>query len=181
MQANAASRRYAKALFSIAKEGGSVAELRGELDNLASALDQSDELRSVLLTPLRPAAERKAVVSGLASGLGLSTTLQHFLSYLIDQRRLVALDAIGAEYARLADEDSGLLTADVVSASPLDDARQDQLRRALSARTGRDVKLEVRVDPSLIGGALARVGDLVFDGSIKTQLDRLRNNLVREA
>jgi F-type H+-transporting ATPase subunit delta len=82
---------------------------------------------------------------------------------------------------RLVDVDSGLITAQVVSARPLDDTRQDQLRRALSARTGLDVRLELEVDASLIGGVVANVGDLVFDGSIRAQLESLRANLTKEA
>jgi len=79
------------------------------------------------------------------------------------------------------DEDSGLVTAAVVSASPLDERRQDRLRRALSDRTGFEVRLDVRVDESLIGGAIAKVGDLVFDGSIRAQLDQLHANLTKES
>jgi F-type H+-transporting ATPase subunit delta len=71
------------------------------------------------------------------------------------------------------------MTARVVSANPLDDRRKDRLRRALSERTGREVRLEVELDSSLIGGAIAQVGDLVFDGSIRTQLSQLRANLMK--
>ena len=73
------------------------------------------------------------------------------------------------------------MTAQVVSASPLDDRRQDRLRRALTERTGQEVRLEIEVDPTLIGGAIAKVGDLVFDGSLRTQLGQLRSNLKQSA
>ncbi len=76
---------------------------------------------------------------------------------------------------------SGLVTAEVTAASPLDERRKDRLRRALSQATGREVRLEVRVDPELIGGAIAKVGDLVFDGSLRTQLAQLRTNLMKES
>ena len=79
------------------------------------------------------------------------------------------------------DEAAGLVTADVISATSLDEAREDRLRRALSERTGFEVRLEVDVDPSLIGGAIAKVGDLVFDGSIRAQLDQLLANLTKES
>ena len=74
-----------------------------------------------------------------------------------------------------------MVTAEVLSASPLDDRRKDRLRRALSERTGQEVRLEVEVDASLIGGAIAKVGDLVFDGSLRTQLGQLRNTLKKSA
>jgi F-type H+-transporting ATPase subunit delta len=72
-----------------------------------------------------------------------------------------------------------MLTAEVVVATPLDDRRKDRLRRALSERTGREVRLQIEIDPSLIGGAIAKVGDLVFDGSLRTQLAQLRANLTK--
>jgi F-type H+-transporting ATPase subunit delta len=84
-----------------------------------------------------------------------------------------------ASYLELADQAEGHLTAEVVSASPLDDRRKDRLRRALSERTGQEVRLQIEVDPSLLGGAIAKVGDLVFDGSLRTQLGRLRTNLTK--
>jgi F-type H+-transporting ATPase subunit delta len=105
--------------------------------------------------------------------------VKNFYSYLIDHRRLVDFDGIFDEYKRLADEDAGLMTAEVVAASPLDDRRKDRLRRALSERTGREVQLDIRVDPELIGGAIAKVGGLVFDGSLRTQLSQLRANLTK--
>ena len=110
---------------------------------------------------------------------GLSPLVTHFCSFLIDQRRIVDFEAIAEEFARLADEEAGLLTAEVVSASPLDDRRKDRLRRALAERTGHEVRIEVSVEPSLIGGAIAKVGDLVIDGSLRTQLSQLRANLMK--
>ena len=178
MQSSKAAVRYAKALFALAKGDHNVAEVRTEVDTLAGVFAANADLREALLTPLHPADERKAVLSSVADHISLSPLLRRFCAYLIDQRRMVDFAAIAEEFGRLADEDAGLLTAEVVSASPLDDRRKDRLRRALSERTGREVRLEVEVDPSLVGGAIAKVGDLVFDGSIRTQLGQLRANLL---
>ena len=133
------------------------------------------------MTPLYPVKERRAVLSSIAQAEGLSRLVTNFYSYLIDQRRLVDFSSIREEFTRLVDADSGLITAQVVSASPLDDQRRDRLQRALSERTGLDVRLEVEVDESLIGGVVANVGDLVFDGSIRAQLESLRANLTKES
>ena len=179
MASSAAARRYARALFSLAKEQHRVREVGGELDALASLFDESSELREALLTPLHPVEERKAVLRAVSEGEQMSPTVQNFYSYLIDQRRLVDFPGIHEEYKHLADEDAGLMTAEVVAASPLDDRRKDRLRRALSERTGREVQLDIRVDPELIGGAIAKVGGLVFDGSLRTQLSQLRANLTK--
>ena len=175
------SRRYARALFELAKEDQKTAEVRSELDTLAALFDVSADLREALLTPLYPVKERRAVLSSIAQAEGLSRLVTNFYSYLIDQRRLVDFSSIREEFTRLVDADSGLITAQVVSASPLDDQRRDRLQRALSERTGLDVRLEVEVDESLIGGVVANVGDLVFDGSIRAQLESLRANLTKES
>jgi F-type H+-transporting ATPase subunit delta len=179
MASSAAARRYARALFSLAKDEHRVREVGNELDLLAKLFDESVELRDALLTPLHPVEERKAVLRAVSEREQTSATLQNFYSFLIDQRRLVDFPGIHDEYKRLSDEDAGLMTAEVVAASPLDDRRRDRLRRALSERTGREVQLDIRVDPELIGGAIARVGGLVFDGSLRTQLSQLRANLTK--
>ena len=180
MPSSTAALRYAKALFSLARDERVVSEVRAEIESLASLFSENEELRHALLTPLHPADQRKAALRALAERLSLSPLVVNFTSYLIDQRRLVDYAAIATEYGRLADEDQGLLTAEVLSASDLDERRQDRLRRALSDRTGRQVRLQVEVDPALLGGAIAKVGDLVFDGSIRTQLQHLRSNLLGE-
>ncbi len=179
MQSSTAAVRYAKALFGLAKDERRLTDVRQEVESFASLLEENAELHDALMTPLHPAEERKAVLVAIVERGGLSRLLQNFCSYLIDQRRLVDFAGICAEFGRLADEDAGLMTAQVVSANPLDERRKDRLRRALSERTGREVRLEVEIDPALIGGAIAKVGDLVFDGSIRTQLSQLRTNLMK--
>jgi F-type H+-transporting ATPase subunit delta len=179
MQSSAAARRYARALFSLAREDGSIDAARDELRRVAALFEATPELRAAVFRPLHPAAERRAVLRSIGSRLALSRNVANFLLYLIDQRRLVDFDAIQAEYERLADEAAGRVQADVVSASPLRDDQRERLRRALAARAGHDVDLKVRVDAELIGGAIVRVGGLIFDGSLRTQLAELRDNLTR--
>ena len=179
MPTTAAARRYARALFQIAREDRRVGEVLDELDTLATMLDENESLRDALLTPLHPVEERKAVMKSVSQGSGVSAAVANFYSYLIDQRRLVDFYGIREEYQRLADEDAGLMTAVVTTASPLDDRRKDRLRRALSERTGQEVQLDIQIDPTLIGGAIAKVGGMVFDGSLRTQLSKLRANLTK--
>lgn len=179
MRITAAARRYARALFSLAKDEGRVAEVMEELDGLSKIFEENTELRETLLTPMHPVKERKSVLNALTLQVRLSPTVRHFYAYLIDQRRLVDFSGVHDEFARLVEEASGRTTAEVVTASPMDDARRDRLRQVLSRRTGLDVQLDVRVDPALIGGAIAKVGGLVFDGSLRTQLGQLRSNLTK--
>lgn len=181
MQGGTAAYRYAKALFGLAQDEHRHREVRVELENLVALFDGHRELREALLTPLHPASERKAALKAIAASVSTSPLVQNFLAYLIDQRRLIDFGAIVEAYGEFADENEGLVTAQVVSASPLDDRRKDRLRRALSERTGQEVRLEIEVDPKLIGGAIAKIGDLVFDGSLRTQLSQLRATLTGTA
>ena len=89
------------------------------------------------------------------------------------------MSGIAEEFNRLVDDEEGRMSAEVTTATPLDSAHEERLREALSRRTGREVRLEIKVDASLIGGAVAKVGDLVFDGSLRTQLSKLRANLTK--
>lgn len=179
MRGSAAARRYARALFQLASEEGAVERTREELDAMAALLAESSELRHALFRPLHPVAERRAVLENVAEPLGTSRTLQHFYSYLVDQRRLVDFDAIREEFRRLADEAAGRTHAEVVSASPLRSEQLDRLRDALTRRTGQQVQIRARVDPALLGGVVAKVGGLTFDGSLRTQLAQLRSNLTK--
>ena len=175
-----AALRYAKALFGLAQEAGAVESTRAELDRVAGAITTVPTLADVLVLPMYPAAERRAALQRLAGPLGLSPLLTHFLSFLIDQRRTRDLAAIHEDYVRLAEEAAGRVRGEVVSATPLDPAQLDRIRAALARRMGRELDLAIRVDPALLGGLVARVGDLVFDGSLRTQLAQLRAQLTGE-
>jgi F-type H+-transporting ATPase subunit delta len=179
MVRTAAARRYAKALFQIACEDASVEGVRGELDRLEELFEELPELRDALFRPLHPVAQRRAALTAVAERLGTSASVQNFYAFLIDQRRIVHFSEIREEFERLAEEAEGRVPAHVVSARPLNDDERERLRRALNARTGREVELDVAVDESLVGGVVARVGDVVFDGSIRTHLQQLRSNLMK--
>jgi len=172
-----AARRYARALFALAQEEGGVASIRGELDDMARLLAANPDLQRRLFQPLHPVHERRQVLKRVCEQGRGSRTIQNFFAYLIEQRRLVAFDAIHDEFNRLADEADGRVRAEVRSASPLRDQQRARLVEALAQRTGKEVELTVHVDPSLIGGAIATVGGLVFDGSLRTQLSQLRGTL----
>jgi F-type H+-transporting ATPase subunit delta len=180
MAKGSAARRYAKALFSLAQEENRAAQVREEVERLGRQLAESAELRAVLLRPLHPVAQRRAVLAAAVSErLGASSLLRRFLSFLIDQRRLVDYETIEAEYGRLADAAAGVTKAHVRSAAPLSDAQRERLQRALQQQVGGRVEIALEIDPSLVAGAVAQVGDLVYDGSLRTQLRQLRASLAR--
>ena len=156
MKTSAVARRYARALFALAREEHRESEVGAELERISAVLAESAELREALFTPLHPVEERKKVLESIASSLELSVVVRHFQAFLIDQRRIVDFPAICEEFARLADEMSGLVTAEVTAASPLDDRRKDRLRRArVSRRSNRDFICLMRsLSPATIASSI---------------------------
>jgi F-type H+-transporting ATPase subunit delta len=176
---SAAANRYARALFSLAQEEGAVESIRSDLSGMAELFESNSDLKARLFQPLHPADERRKVLVAICERAGTNATVKKFFSYLIDQRRLVLFDSIREEFDRLADEAAGRLRAEVVSANPLRDEQRARLVEVLSHRTGKAIELSVRVDASLIGGVIASIGGLVFDGSIRTQLSQLHSTLTQ--
>ena len=179
MQSKAAN-RYARALFSLAQEEDDVASIRRELDDMARLLAANPDLQRRLFQPLHPVIERREVLKSICEQGRGSQIIRNFFAYLIEQRRLVAFETIHDEFNRLADAAEGRVRAEVRSASPLRDEQRVRLVDALARRTGKNIDLTVHVDPSLIGGAVATVGGLVFDGSLRTQLNQLRRRMAQE-
>ncbi len=179
MPGSTVARRYARALFGLAKEEGNPVEVLGELDTLLKCLDQTPDLEAVLFRPFYPVAERTSVMENVAGLLSCSTLIKHFCAVLIEQGRMGYFREIRTELASLVDETKGRVTGELVCASPVSDEQVERLRRVLSERTGLDVQLEVQVDSNLLGGVVAKVGDLVFDGSLRSQLNQLRANLTK--
>jgi F-type H+-transporting ATPase subunit delta len=179
MHASPAARRYARALFALAGDESRVEPVRAELAALQRVFSESRELNHALFRPLHPVAQRQAVLRQVCGQLGTSRTVANFLGFLVARRRLVDFEAIVQEYARLADVAAGRVRAQVVSATRLRDDQRERLRRALAARTGKQIELEERVDASLLGGAVASVGGMIFDGSLRSQLAQLRGTLTK--
>ncbi len=175
----AVARRYAKALLLIGKENGQADAYREELDGFATLVADNPGLKQALENPLYDTADRKRVLHKIIEKLEMSAVMKSFLSLLFDKGRIGFLDSVNDFYQKLADELKGIARASVVSASDLTPATIDQIRKALSKMTGKEIKLEVDQDPSLIGGIVSRIGDLVLDGSIKTQLLNMRETLKR--
>lgn len=179
MRSSAAARRYARALFSLAQETSSVESVRAELEAMMQLFEASPELADSLFRPLHPVAQRRAVLGAVCQRVGSSEILRNYYAFLVDRRRLVDFPAICEEFGRLADLAAGRTQARVVTANPLSVEQQARLRDALAARTGQEVELDLSVDPSLLGGAVATVGGVVFDGSLRTQLTQMRTALTR--
>jgi F-type H+-transporting ATPase subunit delta len=173
------ARRYAKALLIIGKEDGQAETYRKELDGFARMISGEKELGLAIGNPLYSASGRKKVLETVVDKVGVSKVVSSFLLLLFDKGRFDFLSNINDFYQKLADELKGVLQASLVSASELSSETVEKIRTTLSKRTGKDIILKVEQDPGLIGGIVSRIGDLVLDGSIKSQLLNMRESLKR--
>ena len=175
----AIARRYAKALLMIGKEDGQTETYREELSGIAELIQGNKELEQALTNPLYDAAGRRKVLEAVIEKMNLSKVMSSFVFLVFEKGRVGFIGSIDEFYQKLADELKGVARASLVSAAELSSEAVDKIRTSLSKRTGKDIILEIEQDPTLIGGIVTRIGDLVLDGSIKTQLLNMRESLKR--
>jgi F-type H+-transporting ATPase subunit delta len=171
------ARRYAKALFGLAVEMGRVEAWAKSLESLREAVGASPDLRDVLSNPVYSKEQRRAIVEKLAAALSLDKEPEHLLFLLGDRNRLGYLAGVVETFRELADAHLGRLRAKVTSAVKLDDAAAQAIAAELSRKHGANVLVERVIDPALLGGVIAQVGSLIYDGSVRTQLEDLRKQL----
>lgn len=178
MKAGSLARRYAKALIAIGIDQQSYEKLAGELAGVAKLFSEHPTLAATLQNPSYPLAKRKAVMEGVVTRLNPSATVKNFLLLTVDRGRVEFIPAIAAEYQALADEEAGRVRADVRVATDADLQDLDKLKLALEKRTGKQVVISARVDPTLIAGKVTRIGSTVLDGSVSTRLESMGNALL---
>jgi F-type H+-transporting ATPase subunit delta len=174
----AVASRYAKAIFELAVESGNPDGLVDEISRAAEAYNASAELRGALDNPLVSYEAKKAILGDVAQALGLSVIAKHALFLLNDRRRLRALPDIAQRLREMIDLKKGVLRAEVVSAAPLGEGYLARLQQQLEKMTGKKVVLDKREDPSLIAGVVTRIGDTVYDGSLRARLNQLKHSLL---
>lgn len=178
MSTRAVARRYATALVELTSEKGSLEAVEKDLSTLSSVLEGSADLKGALVNPAFKVEERKGVLDAVLKKLAVHDHTRNFLHVLNDRNRLGAFGAILEEFSSLYDDRMGRVRAQVTSAKPLDSGSLETLRKHLQTITGaKDVVITPDTDPNLIGGIVTRVGDLVLDGSVRTQLKLLREQL----
>jgi len=170
------ARRYARALIEIASQEGRHEKIGAELETIARALSSS-EARNVLTNPAFSQGVRRNVVMAVDKQLAFSPLTGNFLALLVDRQRIVELEQVARVYRDLLDDKVGRVRAMVTSALPLGPDELSKVRDTLAQATRKSVVLESRTDPAIIGGLVAQVGTVVWDGSLKTQLERLRDEL----
>jgi F-type H+-transporting ATPase subunit delta len=174
------ARRYAKALLDIGIQQQTYDALGKELERTAATFAGSPDLRHALTNPVFPADKRRLVLEELARRLGLSRVVRNFVMLLLDKGRIDALPDIARAHRQLVDEHAGRVRATVTSARPLDPSLEQRLKTALERQSGKVVILEKKEDPAILGGIVTQLGDVLYDGSVRSQLQQLREELLAE-
>jgi F-type H+-transporting ATPase subunit delta len=173
------SNRYARALADVIIARGETNAVSDELHQYAAMIAGHNELREMFANPVIPMDRKQAVLNALVERKPLRETSINFLRLLLANQRLHQLDRVLKSLERELNSRAGILAADVTTARPVSDMQRDQLQNRLAGMTGQEVRLKFDVDPEIIGGVVTRLGSVVYDGSIKSQLERMKEELAR--
>lgn len=177
MNAPEVVRRYAATLLDAAEETGVLDAVRADVQGVLETISNSQELDEFLINPLiSPEVQDRTLVAVFDGKVQVLT--RNFLSLIAQRSRASFLVSVLSAFTEMVEEREGILSAEVVSAVELSDEQQGRLADRLATYTGKQIRLHARVDSTLRGGLVARVGDTVFDGSLNTHLERLRRRLV---
>lgn len=174
------ARRYARALYEEAAQAGTLDAVDNDIDVLRTTLEGSRELTRLFESPVIPRDKKEAVARALFENR-LSPITLRFIGLMIENQREDTIPAITTAYASFRDVQRGVVEAQARVASPLSATEETEIRSALERKTNKKVRLAVTVDPAIIGGIIVRVGDTVFDGSVRHSLDSLRDQLEHAA
>ena len=171
--------RYAHAFASVAASTGlDVAAAQGQMNDFAATLDSSRELREVLMNPSIPMDQKLAVLDGLAERLGMLREVRNFIAVIMDHERLGELHEILNEYHQVADSSEGLVDVSVVSAHELNGDDRTELEGQIARLAGSRVRVSYTLDGALLGGAVVKIASKVYDGSLRGQLEQMKQTLV---
>lgn len=171
--------RYATAAFEIARDEDALDRLGGDVQALSRALDESPELRELTRSPIYTRDEQARAIGAVAERMGIGATLANTLRLMASKRRLFVLRDLLRDLPAMIARHRGEMTAEVVSAEPLSEAQSERLARTLKESAGRDVRIDARTDPALIGGLVVRLGSKMIDTSIRSKLAALETSLRR--
>jgi F-type H+-transporting ATPase subunit delta len=177
MSTRASATRYARALFDVALQEGALERADQDLTIFWNLLQEHADLARVLTTPAIPAQKKHALLQELLPKLGLSGPVAKLLFLMGDRDRLVLMPDLVAVFRERLREHQQIVEAEVTTAQPLPPQREAELKQQLAQVTGRHVTMTTKVDPSIIGGIVTRIGSVVYDGSLATQLTKIRERL----
>ncbi|NCO60761.1 ATP synthase F1 subunit delta [bacterium] len=179
MSGSKVSKRYAKALLSIGQEDNKFKEYGADLQDFASFCAANQELYGTISSKVFAVDDRKKILDYVLGKSSYENVVKNFLRLLLEKDRLGVINEINGHYSQLIDDISGITRAEIIAARPIKSEAMDRLSSALARLTSKNVRAEVREDSSLIGGLVVRIGDLVLDGSVKAQLEGLKESLKR--
>ncbi|MGE0394193.1 MAG: ATP synthase F1 subunit delta [Vicinamibacterales bacterium] len=178
MSNRASAGRYARALFDVALQEQQLDQVATDLARVADLVAGNDELRRTFGNPALPAHLKRKIVQAVADRLTLAKPVEKLLGLMADRDRLDNIAGLHAAFTSRLNAHRGIVLAEIQTAEPLETSQAAAWQQRLSVATGRTVNVTTRVDPSLLGGVRARIGSTVYDGSLATQLVRLRSGLV---
>ena len=179
MKDRASALRYARALEAALDTEAEMASAAEALTAASQIVSADPAVAAALSSPGVDLDRRRALLAALASKLGMPDKALRLLGIMMENGHFHLLEPMAEHFARLSDARRGILQAQITTAAPLSPELAEKARQALTRSTGRDVRLDLRTDPSLIGGMVAKVGSTIYDGSVKARLDALRNHLTR--
>ena len=171
--------RYARALAAVLSDQKlDLIAAQGQLNDFANLLEESVELREVLNNPSIPESQKLKVIDALAARLGSGRPIRNFIALVTHHQRLEELPQMIAAYAGIADEETGVAEVEITTARPLDDSNRRLLEQQVAKLAGEPkVQAIYREDPSLLGGAVVKLGSTIYDGSVRAQLEQMRQRL----
>jgi F-type H+-transporting ATPase subunit delta len=181
MSNQASAARYAKALLDVTVKEADPVQAERDLTAIADLFENNPELKRPLVNPAVPVHAKRAVVEQIVARAKPATAVGKLLVLLAERDRLELLPDLAAAYRERLMDYQNVVRAEVITAQPLPESQAKQLQEKLAGVTGRTVRMTTKLDPSIIGGLVARVGSTVYDGSVTTQLQRMRDKLVESA
>jgi F-type H+-transporting ATPase subunit delta len=173
----AVARRYATALADVVIERGEAREVRDELTAWEEMMQSNEQLLEVFRNPTIPYEQKRKVLNALIERTRVRPMTANFLQVLLQNQRLAELGEVNKRFAQVMDERSGVVSAQVTTARPVPESSQEALRNKLATLTGKKVSLSFTTDEELIGGIVARIGSTIYDGSVRNQLQQVKERM----
>jgi F-type H+-transporting ATPase subunit delta len=172
-------KRYAKALIDLAQQEDLVDQVQKNFGRTVSTIVGDRKLKNLFFNPVFKVEDKRSALEMVIEDMQISGLLRRFILHLLDNDRFRLVEGIFEEYCAFADALSNRVEADVTSAVPLTDGEKQQLRSKLEGLTGKTVYLKVKEDPSLIGGIITKLGSVVYDGSVKSHMSKLKDQIIK--
>lgn len=181
MSNNIATRRYAQAIFDIGQTKGQaeLEQIGKDLDMLKGCIDESRELENLFANPIFSNEEKARVLDSLVKKGGIGQTVKNFCLLLLEKGRLPNLAAIAESYRNMLDHLAGIVKSELITAVELSPSRQEEIKKSLETKSGKKLAMNFSVDPSIIGGLILKIDDRALDGSLRAQINILRENMKR--